>query len=65
MKTGDRLGSYIQAWRHRLQPCDAGLPASPRRRTRGLRRVLEHLADLASLGIDHAIVSPRGPWDEA
>jgi F420-dependent oxidoreductase-like protein len=31
----------------------------------GCARVLEHLADLASLGIDHAIVSPRGPWDEA
>lgn len=23
-----------------------------------------HLAELASLGIGHAIVSPRGPWDE-
>jgi F420-dependent oxidoreductase-like protein len=28
-------------------------------------RVLAHLADLADLGIDHAIVSPRRPWDEA
>ena len=28
-------------------------------------RVLGHLAELASLGISHAIVSPRRPWDEA
>jgi F420-dependent oxidoreductase-like protein len=28
-------------------------------------RVLAHLAELADLGIDHAIVSPRRPWDEA
>lgn len=28
-------------------------------------RVLDHLTELASLGISHAIVSPRRPWDEA
>jgi F420-dependent oxidoreductase-like protein len=28
-------------------------------------RVLDHLAELADLGIDHAIISPRRPWDEA
>jgi len=28
-------------------------------------RVLAHLADLAGLGIGHAMVSPRRPWDEA
>jgi F420-dependent oxidoreductase-like protein len=28
-------------------------------------RVLDHLTELASLGIDHAMVSPRRPWDEA
>lgn len=27
--------------------------------------VLGHLAELAGLGIGHAMVSPRGPWDEA
>jgi alkanesulfonate monooxygenase SsuD/methylene tetrahydromethanopterin reductase-like flavin-dependent oxidoreductase (luciferase family) len=27
--------------------------------------VLAHLAELAELGIEHAIVSPRRPWDEA
>jgi len=28
-------------------------------------RVLDHLAELADLGIEHAMVSPRRPWDEA
>lgn len=28
-------------------------------------RVLDHLTELASLGISYAIVSPRRPWDEA
>jgi alkanesulfonate monooxygenase SsuD/methylene tetrahydromethanopterin reductase-like flavin-dependent oxidoreductase (luciferase family) len=28
-------------------------------------RVLDHLAALAELGIEHAMVSPRRPWDEA
>ena len=28
-------------------------------------RILGHLAELAGLGISHAIVSPRRPWDQA
>jgi len=28
-------------------------------------RVIDHLAELADLGVDQAIVSPRQPWDEA
>jgi hypothetical protein len=28
-------------------------------------RVLDHLAALADLGIEHAMVSPRRPWDAA
>ncbi len=28
-------------------------------------RVLDHLAELAGLGIDHAMIGPRQPWDEA
>ncbi len=28
-------------------------------------RVLDHLGELADLGIGHAMVSPRQPWDEA
>jgi F420-dependent oxidoreductase-like protein len=31
---------------------------------KGLDETLAHLQDLASLGIDHAILSPRGPWTE-
>jgi alkanesulfonate monooxygenase SsuD/methylene tetrahydromethanopterin reductase-like flavin-dependent oxidoreductase (luciferase family) len=31
----------------------------------GRASLLDHLAELAQLGIDHAIVSPRRPWDEA
>jgi F420-dependent oxidoreductase-like protein len=28
-------------------------------------RLLDHLAELGDLGIDHAMVSPQRPWDEA
>lgn len=28
-------------------------------------RILDHLAELADLGIDHVMVSPRRPWNEA
>jgi F420-dependent oxidoreductase-like protein len=31
----------------------------------GVKRFLDHLAQLASLGIDQAIVSAHGPWDDA
>jgi F420-dependent oxidoreductase-like protein len=31
----------------------------------GRTRILDHLTELADLGIDHAMVSPRQPWDEA
>jgi F420-dependent oxidoreductase-like protein len=31
----------------------------------GLKRFGDHLTQLAEIGIDHAIVSPRGPWDDA
>jgi F420-dependent oxidoreductase-like protein len=33
-------------------------------RSRGLQQFVDHLDRLAELGIDHAIVGPRGPWDE-
>jgi F420-dependent oxidoreductase-like protein len=33
-------------------------------RSRGLRQFVDHLDHLAELGIDQAIVGPRGPWDE-
>jgi len=31
----------------------------------GLADLLGHLRELADIGIDHVIVSPRGPWNEA
>jgi F420-dependent oxidoreductase-like protein len=31
----------------------------------GLQRLLAHLNDLAAAGIDHAVLSPRQPWDDA
>ncbi len=58
MQAGDGIGSYIQAWRHRLQPADAGLPAGPSRRTRGLRR--EELASLAGVSVDYLVRLEQG-----
>jgi F420-dependent oxidoreductase-like protein len=31
----------------------------------GARHLLDHLRQLAAAGIDHAIVGPTGPWDDA
>jgi transcriptional regulator with XRE-family HTH domain len=58
VQAGDGLGSYIQAWRHRLQPADAGLSAGPPRRTRGLRR--EELALLAGISVDYLVRLEQG-----
>jgi transcriptional regulator with XRE-family HTH domain len=58
VQAGDGIGSYIQAWRHRLQPADAGLPAGLSRRTRGLRR--EELASLAGISVDYLIRLEQG-----
>ncbi len=58
MQADDGIGSYLQAWRHRLQPADAGLPAGPSRRTRGLRR--EELAMLASISVDYLVRLEQG-----
>ena len=58
MQAGDGIGSYIQAWRHRLQPVDAGLPAGLSRRTRGLRR--EELASLAGISVDYLVRLEQG-----
>ena len=52
------VGTYIQAWRHRLQPGDAGLPAGPSRRARGLRR--EELASLAAISVDYLVRLEQG-----
>lgn len=34
-------------------------------REAGLKALLEHLRALAAVGIDHVVLGPRGPWDEA
>jgi hypothetical protein len=34
-------------------------------RQRGLADLLSHLRELAALGIDHALVTPRRCWDDA
>jgi transcriptional regulator with XRE-family HTH domain len=58
MQEGEGVGSYIQAWRHRVQPADVGLPAGLSRRTRGLRR--EELALLASISVDYLVRLEQG-----
>ena len=52
------IGGYIQTWRHRLRPGDAGLPAGLSRRTRGLRR--EEVALLAGISVDYLIRLEQG-----
>lgn len=34
-------------------------------RRAGLHMLVDHLRELAALGIDHVILGPRGPWDDA
>jgi transcriptional regulator with XRE-family HTH domain len=58
VRAGDGIGSYIQTWRHRLQPGDAGLPAGSARRARGLRR--EELASLAGISVDYLVRLEQG-----
>jgi transcriptional regulator with XRE-family HTH domain len=58
VQAGDGIGSYIQTWRHRLQPADAGLPAGSARRASGLRR--EELASLAGISVDYLVRLEQG-----
>ena len=58
MGAGEGIGDYIQAWRHRIQPADVGLPPGLSRRTRGLRR--EELALLASISVDYLVRLEQG-----
>lgn len=58
MQAVDGIGSYIKAWRHRLQPVDAGLPAGAPRRARGLRR--EELAMLVGISVDYLVRLEQG-----
>ncbi len=52
------LGSTIRAWRDRLPPSAAGLPARHGRRTTGLRR--EELAELAGVSVDYVVRLEQG-----
>jgi transcriptional regulator with XRE-family HTH domain len=47
----DDLAGCLRTWRDRLDPAEAGLPASTRRRAPGLRR--EEVAQLAGLSVDY------------
>jgi hypothetical protein len=31
----------------------------------GLRRLVDHLRELAGIGIDHVLLSSQRPWDDA
>lgn len=58
MQAGDGIGAYIQTWRRRLHPADAGVRAGPSRRTDGLRR--EELASLAGISVDYLVRLEQG-----
>jgi transcriptional regulator with XRE-family HTH domain len=47
----EELASCLRAWRQRLSPADAGLPAGTARRVPGLRR--EEVAMLAGVSVDY------------
>jgi transcriptional regulator with XRE-family HTH domain len=52
------LGATLRAWRDRLPPGAAGLPAGRSRRAAGLRR--EELADLAGISVDYVVRLEQG-----
>lgn len=54
----DDLANLITAWRHRLQPEDAGFAVGLHRRTSGLRR--EELALIAGLSVDYVVRLEQG-----
>jgi transcriptional regulator with XRE-family HTH domain len=58
MEGREDIGSYVRAWRERLQPAAAGLPAGRLRRTAGLRR--EELASLAGISVDYLVRLEQG-----
>ncbi|WP_329003964.1 helix-turn-helix transcriptional regulator [Kribbella sp. NBC_00709] len=55
------LGRTLHAWRDRVTPEQAGLPAGGRRRAPGLRR--EELAQLAGLSVDYIVRLEQGRSD--
>jgi transcriptional regulator with XRE-family HTH domain len=52
------LGPTLRAWRDRLSPAAAGLPAGHARRAKGLRR--EELAGLAGISVDYVVRLEQG-----
>lgn len=52
------LGATLRAWRDRLSPAAAGLPARHGRRAPGLRR--EELAELAGVSVDYVVRLEQG-----
>ncbi|WP_020385476.1 helix-turn-helix transcriptional regulator [Kribbella catacumbae] len=52
------LGKTLHAWRDRVIPAEAGLPAGGNRRAPGLRR--EELAQLAGLSVDYILRLEQG-----
>jgi transcriptional regulator with XRE-family HTH domain len=58
VESREDIGSYVRAWRERLQPAAAGLPTGGLRRTAGLRR--EELAALAGISVDYLVRLEQG-----
>jgi transcriptional regulator with XRE-family HTH domain len=58
MDAVDEFSSVLRAWRDRVRPEEAGLPAGPGRRTPGLRR--EELAALAGLSVEYLVRLEQG-----
>jgi transcriptional regulator with XRE-family HTH domain len=58
MPSRTELGDAIRAWRERLTPASAGLPAGGERRVPGLRR--EELALLAGISVDYLVRLEQG-----
>ena len=58
MSRAQELADLLRSRRERLQPGDVGLPASARRRTRGLRR--EEVAQLASISTTYYTFLEQG-----
>jgi transcriptional regulator with XRE-family HTH domain len=54
----DEFGAVLRAWRDRVQPEEAGLPAGAGRRTPGLRR--EELAALAGISVEYVVRLEQG-----
>lgn len=55
---GHEIGEFLRTRRARIQPADAGLPDTGRRRVPGLRR--EELAQLAGVSVDYYVRLEQG-----